>query len=191
MQTLSPLILASSSPRRSELLTLAGISFTVRTAEVEESYPPGMDPSQVPSYLARKKAAAASRLCGASDIILAADTVVVAGERILGKPGNTEEARGFLELLSGRSHEVITGVILLQGAREVCFSETTRVFFRELSPGEIGYYVDAFRPLDKAGAYAIQEWIGVRAVERIEGDYYNVVGLPVSRVIAHLETFAS
>jgi len=189
MQKLPFTILASTSPRRKELLSLAGIDFEIRVAQVREDYSPRIAPAQVPEYLAQKKAAAAQSLCEETDIILAADTIVLAGGIILGKPKSLEEAKRYLGILSGRSHEVITGVCLLQGNRLDSFSEHTRVFFRELLPGEIDYYVDIFRPLDKAGAYAIQEWIGIRGVERIEGDYFNVVGLPVSRLTEHLSTF--
>lgn len=186
MRKLPSIILASTSPRRKELLSLAGIDFEIRVAQVREDYSPRIAPAQVPEYLAKKKATAAQSLCEETDIILAADTIVLAGGIILGKPKSLEEAKRYLRILSGRSHEVITGVCLLQGNRVDSFSEHTRVFFRELLPEEIDYYVDIFRPLDKAGAYAIQEWIGIRGVERIEGDYFNVVGLPVSHLTEHL-----
>jgi septum formation protein len=189
MEELPDVILASTSPRRKELLTLGGVGFTVRTGHVSEEYEPGTPPAEVPEMLARRKALAARALSGAADIILGADTIVLVEDTILGKPADTGQAVEYLRLLSGKVHHVITGVCLVQGERIDSFSVDTRVFFRELSSQDIDYYVTHYSPLDKAGAYAIQEWIGVRGVERIEGDYFNVVGLPVSEVIARLRTF--
>lgn len=191
MENLPDVILASTSPRRKELLTLGGVGFTVRTGHVSEDYEPGTPPVEVPEMLARRKALAVRALSGAADFILGADTIVLLEGRILGKPPDAGQAVEYLRLLSGKAHHVITGVCLIQGERIESFSVDTRVFFRELSWQDIDYYVTHYSPLDKAGAYAIQEWIGVRGVERIEGDYFNVVGLPVSEVIAHLKAFAS
>lgn len=183
-------ILASSSPRRRELLKLAGIPFTVRTGQVDEDYPPSLPPEEVPGFLAKKKALAAAVPGDASELILAADTIVVVAGQILGKPGDPERAKACLRLLSGRCHQVITGVCLLRGTRVETFSERTDVFFKPLSGEDIAYYVDTYHPMDKAGAYAIQEWIGLRGVEKISGDYFNVVGLPVGRLVEHLRKFS-
>lgn len=183
------IILASTSPRRKELLSLAGLDFIVRTGQVSEDFAAGTPPTEVPELLARRKALAARRLSGSGDVILGADTIVLVDGTILGKPADSAEAAGYLRLLSGRAHQVITGVCIAQGERVECFSVTTRVYFRALSPRDIDYYIETFHPMDKAGAYAIQEWIGVRGVERIEGDYFNVVGLPVSELVARLSAF--
>lgn len=188
MDNTPAVILASASPRRKALLELAGLRFTVRSAGIAEEYPPGMPVEEIPLYLARRKAEAVRAQSGSEAVIIAADTVVVAGGALLGKPRDLNEAGDFLNRLSGTSHEVITGVCVLQDGGAHVFSELTRVFFRALTAREITYYVDTFRPLDKAGAYGIQEWIGVRGVERIEGDYFNVVGLPVSRLVALLNS---
>lgn len=189
MQTPSPIILASSSPRRRELLALAGIPFEVRPSSVSEDFPATMAAREVSAYLAEKKAQAVHREVSPGGIVLAADTVVVLGDRILGKPRNEQQAATMLSALSGQMHQVITGVCLWQDDHRETFTETTRVFFRELTGAQIRHYVSHWPPLDKAGAYGIQEWIGLVGIARIEGDYANVVGLPVSRVIAALEGF--
>jgi septum formation protein len=181
-------ILASKSPRRRQLLEEAGIPFIVRTQDVEETYPPTLPVAEVAVFLARKKA----RSCQAflektRDILLAADSVVIVDGEILGKPVDRTDAQRMLRLLSGKRHLVITGVCLLTQSREIAFGDSTYVTFAPLSEAEIDYYIDHYQPYDKAGSYAIQEWIGLCKVEKIEGAYANVVGLPVQRVWAALE----
>ncbi len=175
------IILASQSPRRSELLSLMGIPFRVAVREVDESFPKGLDPVAAVRHIAENKVRAFIDE-GADRLIIAADTVVTIDRRILGKPKDEAEAVGMLTLLSGRKHEVITAVALLYGADITMFHEVTEVHFRTLSPKEINYYIQQYRPFDKAGAYGIQEWIGAVAVEKIVGSYTNVVGLPTARL---------
>lgn len=184
---MKPLILASQSPRRKQLLEWASIPFTVVVSDVEESFPPTLTKDEVPVFIARKKAHAVKPRCESDAVILAADTVVVLDEHIIGKPVHREEAISMLLSLSGVTHQVITGVVMLQGEYEVNFSQTTSVTFHPLTLAQIEHYVDQYKPYDKAGGYAIQEWIGVIGIESIEGDFYNVMGLPVSRVIHHLQ----
>jgi septum formation protein len=197
------LILASASPRRAEILRRAGIPFRARAAHVDETILPGETPGACVRRLARLKAEAVSR---SGEIVLGADTVVVAGGRILGKPRNARDAARMLRLLSGRAHEVITGICLLRagdarssaaasngraasGRVYICDAVTTRVWFRRLSRTEIAGYVASGEPMDKAGAYAIQG-LASKFVTRIEGCYFNVVGLPVSRVWEILQRIA-
>lgn len=186
---MKPLILASQSPRRKQLLEWAAIPFTVMVSDVEELFLPTLPKEEVPVFIATKKARAVQSKCSSDAIVLAADTIVLLQEKILAKPVHREEAISMLLSLSGVTHQVITGVILAQGDREVSFSQTTSVTFHPLSLAQIEYYVDHYKPYDKAGGYAIQEWIGVVGIASIEGDFYNVMGLPVSRVIHHLQQF--
>ena len=182
------LILASKSPRRSQLLSQAGIPFRIQTQEVEENYPDDMPVEQVPVYLAQKKAnAARSFLKEDHEIILAADSVVILDGKIYGKPTDRADAHRILSELSGREHQVITGVCLITKHKEVAFGDLTKVKFAALSEAEIAYYVDHYKPFDKAGSYAIQEWIGLCKIEKIDGTYANVMGLPVERVWSTLE----
>lgn len=181
MTTTPDLILASSSPRRHELLRLAGLSFVARPTEVDESISLELEPKEIPTHLAYKKALPLideSRTA----VIVGADTIVLLDDTILGKPADLEDARRMLSRLSGRSHIVITGVCLLYQDQKVLFRESTLVYFRSLSRDEIDRYVETARPLDKAGAYGIQEEIGLKGVTRIEGCFYNVMGLPVQRL---------
>jgi septum formation protein len=182
------IILASGSPRRRQLLEWAEVAFDVQVKETSESYPPDLPIIDVPVHIARNKALAVKNDLNAGRVILAADTVVVLGEDIIGKPRNKEDAVNILSRLAGQRHEVITGVVLLRGGEEIAFADTTSVWFHELSRKEIERYVDQYKPYDKAGAYAIQEWIGVVGIKGIEGDFYNVMGLPVSRVVRALRT---
>ena len=184
-----PIILASSSPRRKELLDQAGIAFQVRPSSVAEDFPADMPVGEVPGYLAARKAQAIQKQAAEGAIILAADTVVVLENEILDKPSDETQALATLRRLSGRTHQVITGVCLWQDDHREVFSETTQVLFRTLPETYIRHYVHSCMPLDKAGAYAIQEWIGLVGIARIEGDYCNVVGLPVNRVIEALGRF--
>jgi septum formation protein len=180
------IVLASGSPRRRQLLEWAEIDFEVVVKETPEFYPPGLKPLQVPVHIARNKAQAVKDIIDPARIILAADTVVVLGEEIIGKPRDREDAIGILSRLAGNRHEVITGVVLVRGDAEIAFADTTEVWFHELKREQIAAYVDKYKPYDKAGAYAIQEWIGVVGIRGIRGDFYNVMGLPVSRVVQEL-----
>lgn len=187
------LILASQSPRRKQLLEWAEIDFTVIVKSTEETYPNNLDIAEIPVYIAREKAATVKAFTQEHYVeynktpILAADTVVVLGDRIIGKPTNREDAISILKSLSGQRHAVITGVVILTEIKEIAFADTTYVTFHPLTDDQIVFYVDKYKPYDKAGAYAIQEWIGVVGIKAIEGDFYNVMGLPVSRVVKALE----
>ena len=184
-----PIILASGSPRRKQLLEWAEVPFEVLAKETAETHPPGLELEDIPVHIARAKAAAVQEEAGAALVILAADTVVVIDGQIIGKPRDPADAVRILSLLSGREHRVITGVVVIRGDRERSFSETTDVSFHALSQEQIRFYVDKYKPFDKAGAYAIQEWIGVVGIKSIRGDFYNVMGLPVSRVVQLLAAF--
>lgn len=181
------IILASQSPRRKQLLELAEIDFEIIIADVDETNPPGMPGDDVPAFLAKKKANAIAHLAGDA-IVIAADTVVLLDHHILGKPTDAANAKAILRQLSGRMHKVVSGVCILQADREVSFSVTTQVFFRPLTDAQIDHYISRYQPYDKAGAYAIQEWIGVTGIEQINGDYYNVMGLPIGDVIHVLKS---
>lgn len=180
------LILASKSPRRRQLLEQAGIPFRLEAVDVEEDYPDDLDDREVASYLALKKAKAFREISG-DEVVVTADTMVLIDGHILGKPSDRNEAIEMLKKLSGTVNEVITGVSLKHQGGIVSFQEVTRVFFNPISDEEIIHYVDKYKPFDKAGAYAIQEWIGIVAVSKIEGSYFNVMGLPVSRLILELK----
>lgn len=186
MYTGKPVILASQSPRRRQLLEQAGIPFQVKVSEAEETFPEGMPIAEVPVHIARQKALAVKALYDENEVIVAADTIVVLGGRIIGKPQDREDAIRILTALSGRIHEVITGVVILHNGAEEAFSQTTEVHFKPLTASQIAYYVDHYQPYDKAGAYAIQEWIGAVGIDRINGCFYNVMGLPVSQVAERL-----
>ena len=181
----SVLVLASESPRRRELLALAGFDFIVRARPVAEIRAPGESPVDYVRRLAREKARAAQK--SSDEILLGADTVVVLGERVLEKPADANDARSMLRALSGREHVVITGVCLLHGDRQIVDSESTRVRFVKWSDREIDDYVSTGEPMDKAGAYAIQG-LASKFVDRIEGCYFNVMGLPLAMVYRHWKT---
>ncbi|MBS1783680.1 MAG: septum formation protein Maf [Bacteroidetes bacterium] len=185
---MSKIILASQSPRRKQLMEAAELTFEVVVADVDETNPIGMPGADVPTFLAIKKANAIADNY-ANSLIVAADTIVLLEGEILGKPKDETQAMEMLKKLSGNAHEVITGVCMKQGSKVVSFSVITRVFFRPLSIPQISYYVSHFHPFDKAGAYAIQEWIGMIGIEKIEGDYYNVMGLPIGEVVQRLSDF--
>lgn len=186
-----PLILASKSPRRKALLEDAGFSFKTEPVDIDENYPENLAPAAVAEYLAEKKAKAYA-LPLKDEILLTADTVVSTEDKILGKPENQEEAFSMLKSLSGTNHKVISGVCLKNDRHSVTFHDTTQVMFKPLDNDEIWYYIQHFKPYDKAGAYAIQEWIGMIGVEEIKGSYFNVIGLPVHKVYSTLmEYFAS
>jgi septum formation protein len=187
----SRIILASQSPRRKQLLEWAEIPFEIMVQSTDETYPPEMAVPDVPVHIAREKAIAVKQkneaLNHADNIVIAADTVVVLGSTIIGKPKDREDAMDILSRLSGNKHQVITGVVILKGEKEIAFADITDVWFHPLTSEQIAFYVDKYQPYDKAGAYAIQEWIGVVGIKSIQGDFYNVMGLPVSRVVAALE----
>ena len=185
------IILASQSPRRKQLLQWAEQPFDVIISETDESYNTGDSFSNIAIHIARNKARAVLEKTGTSLPILAADTIVICNNLIIGKPKDNNEAIDFLKQLSGNTHSVITGVVILQGNNEKYFADETRVTFHELSNDQINFYVEKYKPYDKAGAYAIQEWIGVVGIKKIEGDFYNVIGLPVSRAIKLLHEFFS
>lgn len=186
IQSIERIVLASGSPRRRQLLEWAEIDFEVVVKETPETYPPGLDAGQVAVHIARNKALAVQEIVGQQRLLLAADTVVVLNGEIIGKPKDREDAIGILSRLAGTQHEVITGVVLVRGVQEIAFADTTAVWFHELEQQQLADYVDKYKPYDKAGAYAIQEWIGVVGIKGIRGDFYNVMGLPVSRVVRAL-----
>lgn len=184
------LILASQSPRRRQLLADAGIEFELAPRfECEESFSEDMPAAEVAEYLSKLKSEAYPQPLAERDILLTADTVVIAENRILGKPADRAEAIKMITMLSGHEHEVVTGVTLRTAERVKSFSVVSKVYFRELSAEEIEYYVDNYRPYDKAGSYGIQEWIGYVGIEGIEGSFYNVMGLPVQRLYCELNDF--
>ncbi len=181
------IILASQSPRRKELMKLAEIDFEVMVANTDESYPAGLSFEETAIFIAKNKALEIAKKVQ-DRTILAADTIVICNDEVVGKPIDREDAINILSKLSDNAHQVITAVCLLINEQEVCFADTTIVSFHKLSQAQIEYYVDNFKPYDKAGAYAIQEWIGAIGIKKIEGDFYNVMGLPISRVVALLNS---
>ncbi len=183
------IILASNSPRRKELMRMAGFEFEVKSKNIPEIHPAGIAPQDIPAYLAGEKARAFLPELNDDDVVVGADTIVILNGTIFEKPVDRADAIRMLSALSGNVHTVITGVCLLSKQKEVVFSDTTLVHFNTLTLPEIEYYVDTCKPYDKAGAYACQEWIGAVAIKRFEGDYFNVVGLPVNRVYNELKNF--
>lgn len=184
------IILASNSPRRRELLGGLDLDFEVKVLpDIDESYPDNLPAAEVAGYISREKAAPYRRLIGEGDLVITADTVVIVGDEVLGKPKDAEDARRMLQLISGRTHQVITGVCLLTIDKEHAFSVTTDVTFKQLSEDEITYYIEHYKPFDKAGAYGIQEWIGYVGVTSINGSYFNVMGLPVQRLWEEIKKF--
>jgi septum formation protein len=183
------IILASRSPRRQQLLRDLGLEFDVVIKEYSETYPENLNGEEIARYVARQKAISFRNEISDNEIVIAADTIVWCNNMVLGKPLNYEDAVRILKEISGNTHEVITGVSLFSLSGEVTFSESTKVTFEPLSDEEIVYYVDKFKPYDKAGAYGIQEWIGIIACSHIDGSYFNVVGLPVQRLYAELQKF--
>jgi septum formation protein len=186
MKHFNNLILASKSPRRKQLLKVAGFEFKVKTIDFDEVFPAEMEPSKVAEYLALEKNKA-HRTALKNGTIITADTVVIFSDQILGKPENEEEAVQTLKLLSGKIHQVITGVCISNEEKTISFSNTTEVKFHELNDKEIAHYIAIDPPLDKAGSYGIQDWIGMIGVEWIKGSFYNVVGLPVDQVYRTLK----
>jgi septum formation protein len=186
---MNKIILASQSPRRKQLLEWAEVLFKIVVKETDESYPAGLTVDQTAIHIARQKTLAVQEAVTPDSVILAADTIVVLNNRIIGKPNSREEAIEILTDLSGNKHTVITGVVIRKEEKEIAFADYTDVYFHELTKDQIEFYVDKYKPYDKAGAYAIQEWIGVIGIKSVEGDFYNVMGLPVSRVVRELMKF--
>lgn len=174
------IVLASQSPRRQELLKGLDLEFTSFVKEgIDEDYSDELESKEVAAFLSKKKADAYMEGLKDDVLLITADTVVIQGQQVLGKPENREEACEMIQLLSGNSHQVITGVSLSTSAKQITFSSVTDVTFATLSEDEISYYVDKYKPYDKAGSYGIQEWIGYIGIENINGSYFNVMGLPV------------
>ena len=183
-------ILASNSPRRKELLAGLGIDFSVRIIkDIDESYPASLRGEDIPVFISGKKAEAYRRTMDEDELIITADTIVYDNDKVLGKPSSREEAINMLTELSGHAHEVITGVTICSRDKMKQFASVSKVFFDNLTEEEIEYYVDLYRPYDKAGSYGIQEWIGFVGVTRIEGSYFNVMGLPIQRLYKELKRF--
>ena len=184
------ILLASGSPRRKGLLNGLGLKFDIRCNQnIDESYPDNISANEVAAYVSRKKAEAYRSNLADNELLITADTVVVCEKSVLGKPENREKAQEMLQLLSGKTHHVITCVTIITTKKQTSFSVTTDVKFKELSSDEINYYIDNYKPYDKAGAYGIQEWIGYVAVENISGSYYNVMGLPIQRLYLELKNW--
>lgn len=184
------IILGSGSPRRRELLAGLDVDFTVDTANTfEESVPDGARPEDVPLLMSEGKSHGFHRPLEDDELLITADTVVIVDSRVLGKPHGREQAIEMLRELSGREHEVVSAVTFRSKAKELSVKDTTKVFVSPLSDEEIAYYVDTYRPFDKAGGYGIQEWLGFAAIGRIEGSFYNVMGFPVHRVWELLRQF--
>lgn len=184
------IILASNSPRRKQLLAGLDIPFEVRVLQnIDESYPHDLPVSEIAEFISRKKASAYLHTMSSDELVITADTVVILGQQVMGKPHDETEAKHMLSALSGHTHQVTTGVTLSTHNRQLSFSVTTDVTFKKLSSDEIDYYVSTYRPTDKAGAYGIQEWIGYIGVTALQGSYFNVMGLPVQRIYEALRTF--
>ncbi len=183
------IILASNSPRRKELMTMAGFEFEVKSKNVDENHLVGIKPEEIPAHLAAKKAKAFLAEITENEVVIGADTIVILNGKIYEKPVDRNDAIEMLSALSGQMHEVVTGVCILSKEKEVVFSVKTKVYFNELNKDEIEFYVDNYKPFDKAGSYACQEWIGAVAINQFEGDYFNVVGLPINRVYQELKKF--
>lgn len=184
------IVLASNSPRRKELLQRMGVNFKVRTLfGIDESYPDSLRGEDIVRYISRNKAQAYRSSMAPNELLITADTIVYVEGEVMGKPKTAEQAKEMLHKLSGKSHQVITGVTIVTANRTEDFGVTSQVKFAEITDEEINFYVDNYLPFDKAGAYGIQEWIGIVAVEEIKGSYFNVVGLPVQRLYQKLKTF--
>lgn len=181
-------VLASNSPRRKELLAGLGIEYEVKTLpEIDETFPEGLEGVDIPAYIARSKADAYRVIMEADELIITADTIVWLEGEVMGKPADVEDARRMLHALSGQTHQVITGVCLTTADMQKAISTVTDVTFCSLTEEEIDYYVENYRPMDKAGSYGIQEWIGFVGVESISGSYFNVMGLPIQRLYTELK----
>jgi len=185
------IVLASRSPRRQQLLLELGLKFDVVIKEYKEIYPEGLTGEEIARYVAHEKAACFKNDLSDNEIVITADTIVWCNNKVLGKPLNHKDAERILNEISGNTHEVITGVSLLSRSKELTFSDSTKVTFEPMTSKEISYYIDKYKPYDKAGAYGIQEWIGIIACSHIDGSYFNVVGLPVQKLYKELIRFIS
>ena len=185
------IILASGSPRRHQLMRDAGFDFEVRLKSTEEIYPDTLPAERIPEFLSCLKAAAFKDELKENELLITADTIVCLGAKVLGKPQDRDGAIEMLRQLSGRKHKVVTGVCLTTSGKQQTFSAFTDVYFKELTEEEIVYYIDHYKPFDKAGAYGIQEWIGYIGIERIDGSFYNVMGLPVQKLYETLKSFTT
>lgn len=185
------IVLGSKSPRRQQLLQDLGLEFEIRTRDTDESFDPAMQLEEIALFLADVKARAISDTIRHDELLITADTIVCLGDEVLNKPQSADEAHQMLRMLSGKMHRVYTGVSLMTSEKQKLFYDETKVFFRELSDDEIVYYVEKYQPYDKAGSYGAQEWMGFVGVERIEGSYFNVMGLPVHKLYTELLEFAA
>jgi septum formation protein len=183
------IILGSKSPRRKELLEGLGYEFEIRTKDTDESFPSSLNSSKVALYIAQQKANALLDGLSENEIVLCADTVVIIDDKILGKPSDSNEAKKMLQSLSDKTHQVITGIVIASKSKCITFDVTTKVTFKKLKEEEIEYYINTYKPFDKAGSYGIQEWIGYIGVTSLEGSYFNVVGLPTFEVNEALKDF--
>ena len=183
------IILGSASPRRKQLLTELAIEFSIKTTQKEEKYPENLDGAEIAEFLAKQKAEVISKELTGNYLLITADTIVIQNNEILHKPKDKDEAQRILQNLSGKSHKVISGVCIKTAKKEVVFSSETEVTFNKLSEDEILYYIDNFKPFDKAGSYGIQQWIGYIGIEKIKGSYNNVVGLPTAELYQKLKLF--
>lgn len=184
------IVLGSNSPRRRELLAGLDFDFEIQAIpDIDESYPEGLSAEEIPLYIARKKAEAYADRMSDDELLITADTIVWTFKQVLGKPTDREDAIAMLQTLSGHVHEVVTGVCITTKEKTVSFSASSAVSFAQLDTDEIIYYVDKYRPFDKAGSYGVQEWIGYVGVEAINGSFYNIMGLPVQRLYRELKKF--
>ena len=181
--------LGSASPRRKQLLTELAIEFSIKTTQKEEEYPQNLDGAEIAEFLAKQKAEVISKELTGNYLLITADTIVIQNNEILHKPKDKDEAQRILQNLSGKSHKVISGVCIKSAKKEVVFSSETEVTFNKLSEDEILYYIENFKPFDKAGSYGIQQWIGYIGIEKIKGSYNNVVGLPTAELYQKLKLF--
>jgi nucleoside triphosphate pyrophosphatase len=184
------IILGSASPRRQQLLKDAGFTFKTVSIDADESFSPTLQAEQIPLYLAEKKASLYPAALKDDEVLITADTVVWIDNIVLNKPGNEFEATQMLQLLSGKMHQVYTGVCITANKKKVSFFDETKVYFKHLTEKEIAYYIKNYKPFDKAGSYGAQDWLGLIAIERIEGSYFNVMGLPIHKVYANLNLFS-
>ena len=185
------IVLGSASPRRKALLRAIINDFEIKVSDLEEEYPKNLKEKEISEFLAIQKSDVLSIKIKKNEILITADTIVIKGGQILNKPKNKTQAKEMLVFLSGSSHKVITSVCLRDQQKKLVFSSITKVFFKPLSDAEINYYVEEYKPLDKAGSYGIQEWIGLIGITKIEGSYFNVVGLPIEKLYQKLIQFAS
>ena len=185
------IVLGSQSPRRSYLLELMGLEFEIRTQDADEIFPEAMHPEDVPAYLARLKAKELESTIQEEEVLITADTVVIIDDKVVGKPTDAAHAFEMVKKLSNKVHKVVTGVTITDKKESISFSETTYVVFRRIADGDIKHYLHEYKPFDKAGAYGIQEWIGIIGIDKIDGCYYNVMGLPTSRLYLELNKFVN